>query len=430
MPPKQLVPDIDFKYFVLAEIPKLFQQNKTKINKDYQRGDIWKLSQKIELIKSISNRYSIGVLVLFINDNNQYEILDGQQRLLTIKQYLEDKIDLSKSEIQKYSELEFDEKTLLDAYCVFYLKLKSHDPESKEEDIVQTFLRLQEGTPLNKAEKLNAFRGLFKDTFRDIRESHPLFAFLGNDKRFRLRQLSAELLALELESDFENRVFPSLDLGNMTAIIKKYEKSISKKKVSFYKGNLDFLHQSLNLMLTALQPRELTTFYLLISFLRKKKADNYDLFNEFSEFAKEFLKNLNTFSVYDIDPPDGMDKDIFDSYKKYKLEAKIMTTSSSIKNRFEIVLNEYKRLKPFIEKDIDRLHDTEQKRILYFKQKGLCPECSKAIHFKNSSSHHVIAHSKGGDTNDLNHAVLLHVKCHQKLEKRLRKSEDSLFDKS
>ncbi|MDP2036278.1 MAG: DUF262 domain-containing protein, partial [Ignavibacteria bacterium] len=105
--PKQLVPDIDFNHFVLAEIPKLFQQNKIKINKDYQRGDIWKLNQKIELIKSISNRYSIGVLVLFNNDNNQFEILDGQQRLLTIKQYVEDSIDLSKSEIQKYSELDF-----------------------------------------------------------------------------------------------------------------------------------------------------------------------------------------------------------------------------------------------------------------------------------------------------------------------------------
>ncbi|MDP1880475.1 MAG: HNH endonuclease signature motif containing protein, partial [Parachlamydiaceae bacterium] len=289
---------------------------------------------------------------------------------------------------------------------------------------------LQEGTPLNKAEKLNAFRGFFKDTFCDVRESHPLFTFLGNDKRFRLRQLSAELLAVELESDFEIKVFPSLDLANMMVIIKKYEKTISKKKVSFYKGNLDFLHQSLNLILTALQPRELTTFYLLISFLRKKKADNYDLLNEFSEFAKEFMKNLNSFSIYDINPPDGMDKDIFDSYKKYKLEAKIMTTSSSIKNRFDIVLDEYKRLRPFIEKDVERLHDTEQKRILYFKQKGLCAECSKEMHFKNASSHHVIAHSKGGNTNDLKHAILLHERCHQKLEKRLRKDGESLFDKT
>ena len=53
----------------------------------------------------------------------------------------------------------------MDSYCIYYLKLKSFDEESKEEDIFQTFLRLQEGTPLNKAEKINAYRGKFKETF-------------------------------------------------------------------------------------------------------------------------------------------------------------------------------------------------------------------------------------------------------------------------
>jgi hypothetical protein len=40
---------------------------------------------------------------------------------------------------------------------------------------------LQEGTPLNKAEKINAFRGAFKDAFRQIRDEHPIFTFLGNE---------------------------------------------------------------------------------------------------------------------------------------------------------------------------------------------------------------------------------------------------------
>ncbi|GAG08688.1 unnamed protein product, partial [marine sediment metagenome] len=264
------------------------------------------------LIRSIENRYSIGVLVLFINANSQYEILDGQQRLLTIKQYLEDKIDLSNTDIKKYSELNTQEKALLDAYCIFYLKLKSHHPQSKEEDIVQTFLRLQEGTPLNKAEKINAHRGKFKKIFRDTRETHPVFKYLGKEKRFRWRQLSAELLTLELESDFDNKVFPSLDLPSMINVIKKYERNISTRKVRLFKSNLDYLNNSLNMILTAFQPREFIAFYLLISYLRRKKADNKSLVNEFAEFAKQFLENLNRFSIYDDKPPTGMPKDLFD----------------------------------------------------------------------------------------------------------------------
>jgi hypothetical protein len=419
--PKQTVPDIQFEKFVLAEIPQLFRSGKIKINDAYQRGDIWKHNQKVELINSIINRYSIGVLVLFINDEGQFEILDGQQRLLAIRQYVEDNIDLSGTEITKYNELDFAEKTLLDAYCVFYLKLKSHDPESKEEDIFQTFLRLQEGTPLNKAEKINAYRGKFKDTFREIRESHRFFGYLGKEKRFRWRQLAAEMLLIELEGDFDRKVFPNIDLTSLISAAKNYEKIISSSKVRFFKGNLDFLHNNLNFILTAFTPRESIAFYLLVSYLRKKKADNSNLHNEIAEFTKEFLKNLNSFSIYDDVPPSGMSKSMFNTYKSYKQESKILTTGDSLQKRLDILLNEFNRIHPIIMKDPKRLHDAEQKRILYFRQEGLCAECGKEMHFDSTSAHHGIAHSAGGQTDDLETASLLHEKCHQILEKRKSK---------
>lgn len=414
---RQKVPDLEFKWFVIGELSDLFSKNKIKINTEYQRGEVWKQQQKIELIKSIESRYSIGILVLFINGNGEYEILDGQQRLLTIKKYLEDKLDLKSTSLQKYSELPGQDKILLDAYCVYYLKLKSFDEETKEEDIVQTFLRLQEGSPLNKAEKINAHRGKFKDTFIELRK-HQFFSMLGDEKRFRWRLLSAEFLFLELESDFDYKIFPDLGLDTFKEVLKKYELDISSKKITFVRGNLDMLSQSLNIMLSALQPRELISFYLLISFLRKDKADNTDLVNEFANFSEEFLKNLNGFSVYDSVAPNGMDSDIFDKYKVYKEEARQATSSESLKKRFSFLLEEFKRIQPYVQKDKKRLQDTEQKRILYFRQKGICPECKKKFKFKEGTSHHVIAHSQGGKTDDLEHAVLLHDKCHQKLEKR------------
>ncbi|TMI67874.1 MAG: DUF262 domain-containing protein [Bacteroidetes bacterium] len=419
--PKQTVPDISFSKFVFAEIPRLFASNKIKINSEYQRGDIWKLRQKVELIKSIENRYSIGVLVLFINDDEQFEILDGQQRLLTINQYLDNKLPLSGTDLPYYKELDFAEKTLLDAYCIFYLKLKSHDPESKEEDIVQTFLRLQEGTPLNKAEKINAYRGKFKDTFKETRETHRFFTYLGTEKRFRWRQLAAEMLLIELESDFDRMVLTNIDLPALQAASTKYEKTIPSNRVKAFKGNLDFLDRSLNIILTAFTPREAIAFYLLISYLRKKKAGNIDLENEFAEFGKDFLKNLNSFSMYDEKPPSGMSKTLFSTYRRFKEQSKVLTTSDSLRTRLEIMVEEFNRMHPMIIKDKKRLHDAEQKRIMYFRQKGICSECKNDMKFSLTSAHHVIAHSAGGNTDDLDHAILLHERCHAKLEKRLLK---------
>ncbi|MCJ7497176.1 MAG: DUF262 domain-containing protein [candidate division Zixibacteria bacterium] len=419
--PKQKVPDIEFNYFVLAQIKDLLDSNKIFINPNYQRSDMWTYTQQVELIRSITKRYSIGVLVLFINDRSQYEILDGQQRLLTIKKYVDDDIDLSHTDLLKYSDLEMREKALIDAYCIYYLKLKSHDIESKEEDIIQTFLRLQEGTPLNKAEKINAYRGKFKNTFREIRDTNKLFAYFGRDKRFRLRLLCAELLMLELESNFENQTFLSLDIDTFKDVLKKYEKDISERKVKFFKGNLDFLHTSLNYLLTAIQPRELVPFYLLVSYLRRHKADNSNLMNELSDFAEQFLGYLNMFSIYDKEPPEGMSIDLFEKYMNYKTEARKATTADSIKYRFNFILEEFKRLQPFIQKDKQRLLDIEQKRILFFRQKGICPECNQKIDFRKSSAHHVIAHRDGAKTEDLDSAALLHEKCHRKLEKKLGK---------
>lgn len=421
--PKQKVPDLEFDFFVLGEIIELFENDKIYINQEYQRGYIWKFKQQTELIKSIDDRYSIGVIVLFINDNGQYEILDGQQRLLTIKNYINDKLSLLHTNIQKYSELDTQDKALIDAYCIYYLKLKSHDSESKEEDIFQTFLRLQEGTPLNKAEKINAHRGAFKDLFRETREKHPLFRLLGKEKRFRWRQLAAEMLLLELETDFKHKIYPSLDLDSFLIALQKYKSNISKKTIKFYTGNISILHQGLNIILTAISPRELISFYLLVSYLRRHRGGNNELVNELSEFAKEFMKNLYSFSMYDDNPPKGMNLKLFNKYRSYKQEAKILTTPSSFEKRFDIVLDEFKRIHPIITKDPKRFHSEEQKRILFFRQKGLCVECEKQINFKVSTAHHIIAHKDGGITDELDKAILLHPQCHTRIEKRLLKKK-------
>lgn len=419
--PQQKVPDMDFGEFVLSEIKQLFGEGKIFINEAYQRGDVWKHSQKTELIKSIEKRYTVGILVLYVNEAGHYEILDGQQRLLTIKKYLNDELDLAGSSIAKYSELDLKSKTLLDAYCLYYLKLKSHDAENKEEDIVQTFLRLQEGTPLNKAEKINAYRGKFKDVFKKVSGDHPLFKLLGPEKRFRWRQLAAEMLLIELEGDFKKMVFPSLDSPTLIRAVKMYAESISEKKVRFFIGNLDFIHRSLNILLTAFSPREVISFYLLVSYLRRLRAGNENLETELALFGREFQKNLNSFSMYDPNPPKGMNKKRFELYKKYKQESKMLTTPESLENRLQIILGEFKRVHPIILRDEKRLHDEGQRRTLYLRQKGLCPECKKEMCFKEGSAHHIFKHSSGGKTDDLRNAVLLHQKCHERIENVIKK---------
>ena len=85
----------------------------------------------------------------------------------------------------------------------------------------------------------------------------------------------------------------------------RYEKKISSQKLKFFKGNLDYLERSLNMLLGAFKFRDIISFYLLISYLRKFRAGNQNLQNEFAEFARIFMQNLNKFSIYDTKAPKG-----------------------------------------------------------------------------------------------------------------------------
>ncbi len=51
--PKQTVPALEFDYFALGDIANKFDNNDIFVNESYQRGDIWKQTQKIELIESM-----------------------------------------------------------------------------------------------------------------------------------------------------------------------------------------------------------------------------------------------------------------------------------------------------------------------------------------------------------------------------------------
>lgn len=54
----------------------------------YQRGQVWKTSQKEKLIDSIKNGFSFGTILLYKKDDNTYQLIDGLQRSSTIYEYL------------------------------------------------------------------------------------------------------------------------------------------------------------------------------------------------------------------------------------------------------------------------------------------------------------------------------------------------------
>jgi hypothetical protein len=63
-------------------------------NTEYQRSEVWKLPKKKLLIDSILNDYDIGSIILRQKEG-KWEILDGQQRLKAIFDFIENRFPLS-----------------------------------------------------------------------------------------------------------------------------------------------------------------------------------------------------------------------------------------------------------------------------------------------------------------------------------------------
>ncbi len=54
----------------------------------YQRGIVWKLKHKKEFLESVKNGDPIGVVLIYKEEDGKYTLIDGLQRLSTIKAYM------------------------------------------------------------------------------------------------------------------------------------------------------------------------------------------------------------------------------------------------------------------------------------------------------------------------------------------------------
>lgn len=91
--------DIDIRYSQ-REISSLLNHTYHfgfNLNPDYQRGDVWTLKDKQNLISSIFKNIDIGKFTFIKPDYimDDYEVLDGKQRLTTILEYYEDRFEYS-----------------------------------------------------------------------------------------------------------------------------------------------------------------------------------------------------------------------------------------------------------------------------------------------------------------------------------------------
>jgi len=108
-------------------------------NPSYQREYVWEQQDKVNLIRSIFNNIDIGKFVFvrrpYAFKGELHEILDGKQRLLTLIEFYENKLEVDGL---TYNDLSYREQRHFDNFPISYAELTNVTEEQK----VRYFLML------------------------------------------------------------------------------------------------------------------------------------------------------------------------------------------------------------------------------------------------------------------------------------------------
>lgn len=167
---------IDTRSITMETLLRRLKQGTINLNPDFQRNEVWTMEKKCQLIESLMLKIPLPMFYVSSDEKNNYTVVDGLQRLSTIRDYLiEEKFTLQKLEFWGN---QFNGKTLRQL------------PTHIENRILETefsFTVINPGTP--DVVKRNIFkrvnRGGAPLTDQEIR--HALYSGIATEL---LRQLS------------------------------------------------------------------------------------------------------------------------------------------------------------------------------------------------------------------------------------------------
>ena len=242
--------------FTISDLNGWMDDKTLVINRNYQRSKgLWPINARSYFIDTILNGFPFPKIIIrqtidIKTRKSKREIIDGQQRMTAINDFIGGKITLSKVSDnhsgKKFSDLDEDKQKELLSYEISVDTIIS----STEEEVLEIFRRVNSYTlPLNEPEKRHAkWQGEFKWFILDMLKKYsPLFESYDI---LRVRQLwrmeDADLLSelcQLLDTGIETRSIPKVN-----NLYKKYDNTFDNKHEFEEKlnGVLDFIKVNLN----------------------------------------------------------------------------------------------------------------------------------------------------------------------------------------
>src|SRR5439155_18798170 len=281
-------------------LKQLHDQGQLILAPEFQRNSIWPRAAKAYLIDSVLNDRPIPLLFLQRVSSAQtgrpgYAVIDGQQRLRAIFEYIDGRFRLTESDKdapyynQRYDDLDQTYRDAIDAYDLPVQELFGYT----EEDIKDVFVRMNKYVVKLSPQELRHAKGT--GHFKDFVESIGRWDFWKNNriitgqqrKRMRAVEFAAELTILLIEGPQDKKSAIDLYYG-------EYKRSFSRGRwvEARLKQYIAWLATALP-DLPATRYRSATDFYSLIGALHQI-SDNGETLNRIEPVpAGERLKEFS-----------------------------------------------------------------------------------------------------------------------------------------
>ncbi len=183
-------------------IDKIYKRRDRYEIPEWQRQEVWSNSKKQHLLDTILRGWRLPKFYFLktSDEPENYEVVDGQQRLATIFQFFEDDLSLSKESAKlfggfKYSDLPDAIADPFDDYEIEFDEIE----DASDEEVKDFFQRLQLGVQLTASEKLNSIPSKLRD-FVKKGTKHKFFAKISaSDRRYGHFDILAKVATMELE---------------------------------------------------------------------------------------------------------------------------------------------------------------------------------------------------------------------------------------
>jgi 5-methylcytosine-specific restriction endonuclease McrA len=402
----------------ISEFHKWEKEHVLDLAPPWQRKPVWSPKNKSYLIDTILNQFPVPEVYVQVKTdhegNTRFVVVDGQQRIRAILEYIEGEYALDEEESPAFANKEFKDLPSGVRHDFWDYPIVTRELDEKTE-IKEVFRRLNKYVvALNEQELRNAtYGGHFIKMVNDIASEDTFWEdyriFRANEIR---RMYDAEFIS-ELLIGMLNGIQQKNE-ADIDGFYKKYDQSFPER---------DALRRNFNATERLIQDIFKDDF---VQTRWRGKPDFYSLFLAFCDLSEGYFFPLDRYAEMKrrlIEFASHVDKHVRLSEKEKEKSNPLVrdyaeqiekrsTHKSSRKRRYDIVRE---LLIPYlIARDTRRDFNDEERRIAWNNAKNkICPICHTEVTWENYNLDHVVAYSKGGKT-ELRNSQITHKVCNIK----------------